>query len=142
MRIKVVGPCASGKSTLAAGLRQAGYDACSAAQDHSYVPDMWRRLNPPDVLIYLDVTLAEAHRRGRSGAGWDQAYLDTEHERLSHARAHCDFYLLTDGLTEIEVRDRVLEFIQQAADISPPASSSRKLGPSPAADVSLPDAGG
>jgi deoxyadenosine/deoxycytidine kinase len=113
MRIKVVGPCAAGKSTLAAGLRALGYDACTAAQDHSYVPDMWRRLNPPDVLIYLDVTLEEAHRRGRRGIGWDQAYLDEEHERLRHARAHCDFYVATDGLRVEEVRGRVVAFLRQ-----------------------------
>ena len=69
MRIKMVGPCASGKSMLAASLRELGYDARSAAQDHSYVPDMWQRINPPDVLIYLDVTLETAQQRGRIGIG-------------------------------------------------------------------------
>ena len=115
MRIKVVGPCASGKSTLAAGLRELGYDAHSAAQDHSYIPDMWQRLNPPDVLIYLDVKLRTAHQRGRSGIGWNQNYLDEQHYRLRHARIHCDLYLPTDGLTEREVRDRVLIFLKQIA---------------------------
>ncbi len=111
-RVKVVGPCASGKSVLVASLRQLGYDARSAAQDHSFVPDMWRRLNPPDVLIYLDVTLAEARRRGRSGFGWDQTYLDEQHHRLRHARAHCDLYLPTDGLTEEKVLQKVDQFLQ------------------------------
>jgi thymidylate kinase len=113
MRIKVVGPCAAGKSTLVAGLQQLGYDACSAAQDHSYVPDMWQRLNPPDVLIYLDVTLAEAHRRGRNSSGWDQAYLDEEHYRLRHAHDHCDFYLATDGLAVEDVRNQVIDFLKK-----------------------------
>lgn len=113
MRIKVVGPCASGKSVLVARLRALGYDAHSAAQDHSYVPDMWQRLNPPDVLIYLDVTLAEAWRRGRSGIGWDQAYLDEEHRRLRHARAHCDLYLPTDGLTEEQVLQYTIAFLEK-----------------------------
>ena len=80
MHIKVVGPCASGKSTLVAGLRQLGYDADSAAQDHSYVPDMWQRLHPPDLLIYLDLTLETAQQRGRAGLGWDQRYLDEQLE--------------------------------------------------------------
>jgi hypothetical protein len=111
MRIKVVGPCASGKSVLVARLRAQGFDAHSAAQDHSYVPDMWRRLNPPDILIYLDVSLAEAWKRGRTGLGWDQAYLDEEHRRLGHARQHCDLYLLTDGLTEQEVLQEALAFL-------------------------------
>jgi thymidylate kinase len=112
MRIKVVGPCASGKSKLAARLRALGYDAHPAAQDHSYVPDMWQRLNPPDLLIYLDVTLEAAHRRGRTGSGWDQAYLDEQHRRLRHARAHCDLYLPTETLSEEEVLARVLDFLQ------------------------------
>jgi len=113
MRIKVVGPCASGKSMLAARLRELGYDAHSAAQDHSYVPDMWQRLNPPDVLIYLDVTLQAVQERGRIGMGWDQEYLDVQSHRLRHARAHCDLYLLTDDLSEDEVLARTIDFLQR-----------------------------
>ena len=109
MRIKVAGPCASGKSTLAARLRALGYDASSTAQDHSYVPDMWQRLNPPDLLVYLDLSLPTAHRRGRTD--WDQAYLDEQKHRLRHARAHCDLYLATDDLTEDQVVALVLAFL-------------------------------
>lgn len=112
LRIKVVGPCASGKSTLLERLRRLGYDALTAAQDHSYVPDMWRRLNPPDLLIYLDVSVEEARTRGRMGTGWDQSYLDEQHHRLRHARAYCDLYLPTDGLSEEQVLDRVVQFLQ------------------------------
>jgi hypothetical protein len=114
VRVKVVGPCAAGKSVLARGLRSLGYDAASAAQDHSYVPDMWRRINPPDVLIYLDVTLQSARERGRrSGMGWDQAYLDAQHHRLRDARAQCDLYLPTDGLSEQEVLELVHAFLRE-----------------------------
>ena len=113
MHIKVVGPCASGKSTLVARLQALGYDAHSAAQDHSFVPDMWQRLNPPDLLIYLDVSLASAHDRGRAGSGWDQAYLEEEHHRLRHARAHCDLYLPTDGLTEDNVLEEAVDFLRR-----------------------------
>jgi hypothetical protein len=113
MRIKVVGPCAAGKSTLAARLRKLGYDATSAAQDHSYMPAMWQRLNPPDVLIYLDVTLRAAHERGRKGLGWSQEYLDEQHRRLRHALVHCDLYLPTDDLTEEQVLAETLKFLGQ-----------------------------
>jgi hypothetical protein len=112
VRIKVVGPCGSGKSTLAERLRAAGYQASSAAQDHSYVPDMWQRLNPPDLLVYLDVSLEEAQRRGRTGFGWNQEYLDRQKARLRHAREHCDLYLATDGLDEEEVTARVEEWLE------------------------------
>jgi hypothetical protein len=113
MRIKVVGPCASGKSALVAGLRGLGYNASSAAQDHSFVPDMWRRINPPDLLVYLDVTLEAAQRRGRMGMGWSQSYLDEQHHRLRHARAHCDLYLATQDLSQPEVMVRVVRFLEQ-----------------------------
>ncbi|MGD8624748.1 MAG: hypothetical protein PVF47_12655 [Anaerolineae bacterium] len=116
MRIKVVGPCAAGKSVLAAGLRRLGYDASSAAQDHSYVPDMWQRVNPPDLLIYLDVTLKEAQRRGRRGMGWNQDYLDAQSHRLRHARRHCDLYLPTDGLTEQQVLERAILFLKERGE--------------------------
>jgi thymidylate kinase len=74
---------------------------------------MWQRLNTPDVLIYLDVTLEAAHQRGRSGMGYDQAYLDEQHMRLRHARAHCDLYLPTSDLTREDVLARVLAFLQE-----------------------------
>ncbi|MBP9503378.1 MAG: hypothetical protein KBF17_14555, partial [Candidatus Promineofilum sp.] len=48
LRVAVVGPCASGKSTLVAALRAAGYDARHPAQEHSFVKDMWRRRVDPD----------------------------------------------------------------------------------------------
>jgi nicotinamide riboside kinase len=115
MRIKVVGPCASGKSVLAARLRDLGYDASTAAQDHSYVRDMWQRINPPDVLIYLDVTVDAIRQRGRTGMGWGEEYLGQQRYRLRHARAHCDLYLLTDGMTEEMVLARVLGFLRRLA---------------------------
>ncbi len=54
--VKVVGPCKSGKSTLVAGLRAAGYAARGCGQEHSEAPTMWQRIVPPDYLIFLDVT--------------------------------------------------------------------------------------
>ena len=118
MRIKVVGPCGSGKTTLARRLRALGYEASSAAQDHSYVPDMWQRLNPPDVLIYLDVGLEEAGHRGRIGFGWDQAYLDLQKSRLWHAREHCDLYLPTDGMSEDDIAARVASWLEEHGQVT------------------------
>jgi hypothetical protein len=45
-------------------------------------------------------------------SGWDQSYLDEQHRRLRHARSHCDLYLPTDGLSEQQVLDQVLAFLQ------------------------------
>ena len=109
MRIKLVGPCASGKSVLAARLRELGYDAGSAAQDHSYVPDMWRRITNPDLLFYLDASLSTIARR--RCISWSERHLSDERHRLRHARQHCDLYLPTDDLTEDEVLEQVVGFL-------------------------------
>jgi hypothetical protein len=106
LRVAVVGPCASGKSTLTAALRAAGYEARQPAQEHSYVPDMWRRLVDPDVLIYLDISYeALLERRPHFG---EQEYLEREKGRLAHARAHADLVVDTSELAAEEVRRRVL----------------------------------
>jgi deoxyadenosine/deoxycytidine kinase len=112
LRIALVGPCGSGKSTLAQLLRARGYVVREPAQEHSGVPDMWRRLVRPDVLIYLDATLATIARRRR--VQWDQAYLDRLNHRLANARHHCDLYLPTDNLAPREVLANVEEFLHRS----------------------------
>lgn len=110
LRIAVVGPCAAGKSTLAEALRTAGYDVHQPAQEHSYVPEMWQRLTNPDLLIYLDVSYSQA--RERRPHNIDSQQLETQNQRLAHARQHCHFYLDTSGLTPTQVQERVLSFIE------------------------------
>lgn len=117
MRIKVVGPCASGKSELVSRLRAAGYDAHPCAQEHSYVPDMWRRLNPPQVLVYLDARLDTLTRR-RPRSDWSPELLTEQHRRLAHARAHCDLYLATDDLTLTQVFEQVRAFLDGRSPIA------------------------
>jgi adenylate kinase family enzyme len=103
--IAIVGPCAAGKSTLAAHLRALGYNAREVVQEHSYVPTMWQRITNPDYLIYLDVSWEVARQRRPTDAGpkrWAE-----QHHRLRHARQHADLYIPTDGLTPDEVLERV-----------------------------------
>ena len=109
----MVGPCASGKSSLVRRLKALGYNARSVAQDHSYVPDMWRRITNPDLLIYLDTELNTIARRRH--ISWSERYLADECHRLRHARQHCDLYLSTDDLTEEEVLGRVMDFLEKQA---------------------------
>jgi thymidylate kinase len=110
VRIAVVGPCSSGKSLLAAELRQAGFEVRQPAQEHSYVADMWRRLIQPDLLIYLDVDYEAAIVR-RPTTTTPQRLVEQQ-ERLNHARQHCDFYLDTSRMTPEEVKTAVLQFLQ------------------------------
>jgi guanylate kinase len=123
-RVVVVGPDAAGKSTLVRRLRALGYNARSCAQEHSYVPDMWRVLARPDFLVFLDARLETIAQRRR--IGWGQERLDRLGERLADARRHCDLYLPTDGLSPRDVADRVVEAVA-AAGISPQAPSSEDV---------------
>jgi hypothetical protein len=115
-RVAVVGPDAAGKSTLVKRLTALGYNAHSCAQDHSYVPDMWRRVVRPDFLIFLDAGLETIVQRRR--VYWGQERLDALQGRLSHARAHCDLYLPTDDLTPEEVAQKAQTALS-AAGIEP-----------------------
>ena len=115
--IGVVGPCAAGKSTLIAGLKDCGYNVRHIAQEHSHVPDMWQRLTNPRILIYLDVSFPVSFERRK--LNWTlEEYLD-QVTRLRHARQHADFYIDTDPCTIQEVLDRVLSFLQAAGADNP-----------------------
>jgi thymidylate kinase len=110
LRIAVVGPCSSGKSTLVDALRAAGYDARHTAQEHSYVPAMWQRISKPDVLIYLDVSYEVARARRPTLDGGPER-LAVQRQRLAHARQHCHLYLDTSQLTPEQVHDNVFGFL-------------------------------
>lgn len=108
--IGIVGPCASGKTTLTMGLKQLGYEARPIAQEHSYVPYMWQRLTKPDVLIYLSVSYPLTIERRK--LDWTQNEYAEQLHRLRHARDHADLYIDTDTLTPEEVLEHALSFLQ------------------------------
>lgn len=103
--IAIVGPCASGKSTLAGRLRQAGWTARQIAQEHSYVADMWQILTQPDLLVFLDADYETCTLRKR--LDWTVAEYQEQLRRLRHARANCDIYIDTSQLTPEEVETQV-----------------------------------
>jgi thymidylate kinase len=111
LRVAIVGPCTSGKSTLIPALNSAGFEGRQPAQEHSLAPDMWQRLTKPDILIYLDVSYAAARQRRPYHDGGPQR-LAQQHQRLAHAHQNCDYYLDTSELTPEEVRENVLAFLQ------------------------------
>ena len=111
LRVAIVGPCSAGKTTLGQALKEAGYTVRQPTQEHSLVPDMWRRLSKPDVLIYLDVNYENALRRRPHQDGGAERVAD-QNKRLAHAREHCDLYIDTNGLTLEEVRAKALAFLE------------------------------
>lgn len=113
IKVAIVGPCASGKSTLQSVLVAAGYDAHHPAQEHSYVPTMWQRRTNPDFLIYLDIN-AEAIVARRPHQPYLVNLLPKQHKRLAHARQHCDLYIDTSELAPIQVQEMALQFLNSA----------------------------
>jgi len=89
-RVVVVGPCASGKTTLVEGLKRLGYDAAVRGQEHSEIPTLWRR-GEPDVVIALSVDLATI--RDRRGADWPEALYRVQQRRLANAVAAAEIVL-------------------------------------------------
>jgi len=104
--IAIVGPCASGKTTLVNALHERGYDARQIAQEHSYVQDMWKQITDPEILIYLDASFEICTERKQ--LNWNQKEFDEQVRRLSHAREHCDLYIFSDDLAPDEILERAL----------------------------------
>ncbi|PWH19477.1 MAG: hypothetical protein DDG59_03150 [Anaerolineae bacterium] len=108
--IGVVGPCAAGKTTLVAKLKALGYNVRHIAQEHSYVPSMWKRIANPDILIYLDVNYSNTLIR--KNLNWTFQEYEEQLRRLAHARQHADLIVDTNGLAEEEVLQMVINFIE------------------------------
>ncbi|MBN2389331.1 MAG: hypothetical protein JXR84_01325 [Anaerolineae bacterium] len=108
--IGIVGPCSSGKSTLARALRALGYHVKEIMQEHCAAPAMWQRISNPDVLIYLDVSMDVAAQRERleQPSSW---WVEEREVRLAHARAHCDFYVDTSTLSPEKILAQVVHFL-------------------------------
>lgn len=106
LRIAIVGPCGAGKTTLALNLQRLNFSARQISQEHSHVPEMWKKLAQPDLLIYLGVSYDEATHR--KNFNWHVSELEEQISRLKHARRNCDMYILTDRLTCDQVLEEVL----------------------------------
>lgn len=109
MTIGVVGPCGAGKSTLVNGLQEHGIRGKNIAQEHSYVPYMWKRLTNPDILVYLGVSYEKSC--ARRALNWTEEEYAEQLKRLEHAYNHADLVIDTNNLTAQEILDNVIQFL-------------------------------
>jgi hypothetical protein len=70
---------------------------------------MWRVMSRPDILIYLDASEEVVRQRGTRH--YTSGHVQEQQARLAHARAHCDLYVMTDDLTELQVLNQTVEFL-------------------------------
>jgi ATPase subunit of ABC transporter with duplicated ATPase domains len=111
-RLGIVGPCTAGKSTLIRNINgRYPVELRHIAQEHSYVPYMWQRINPPNWLVFLDVSYDVSLERKK--LNWTEAEYQEQQRRLAHARQHADLYLDTDDLTPEQVAGRVEDFLNR-----------------------------
>jgi deoxyadenosine/deoxycytidine kinase len=108
--IGIVGPCAAGKSTLIAELKRSGFNARQIAQEHSYVPDMWRRITNPDILIFLEVSYSNTVFRRK--LDWTKDEYIEQLNRLNHAYTHANIIVDTNNLTPKEVLIKVIKLLE------------------------------
>jgi Ni2+-binding GTPase involved in maturation of urease and hydrogenase len=117
-RIAVVGPCASGKTTLVGNLLRQGVEAWAVSQEHSGVQQLWARRSP-DMLVALDVSLEVL--RTRRSPEWSAAIYVAQHERLRDAFANADVLLDTGELSEEAVLAEVMALVDDFRHSSPPS---------------------
>jgi len=110
--IALVGPCASGKSTLGNALKTTGYQVKQPVQEHSQIKDLWLRFSTPDALIYLDLNFESLRQRRPKNHGGPER-LAQQQQRLTHAYKHCDLYLDTSNLTPAEIQEKVFAFLEK-----------------------------
>lgn len=122
-RIVVVGPCASGKSTLANQLRELGHDVRVSGQEHSSIRNLWRKIDH-DVLVALEIDLDTV--RARRSPSWPEDVYQRQQERLRDAYAAADIVIDTATASPDEAVRLVLDVIG-----GDPASSGQTDDPLP-----------
>lgn len=107
-RIIVIGPCASGKTSLTSRLQRLGYDARACGQEHSEIPELWRHRDP-DVLIGLQIDLDTL--RQRRAASWPGRLYERQLHRLESGYAHADLTIDCHAIDQEAVLNVVLDWL-------------------------------
>lgn len=117
VEIVVVGPCASGKSTLAARLVELGYRTRVVSQEHSDIGRLWQR-HDPSLVIGLQASLATV--RSRRGRSWSAAVYERQQRRLQPAMAAAAIVLDTGELSPMATLAAAAAAIREAGILPAP----------------------
>ncbi len=109
-RIVVIGPCASGKTSLTARLQHVGYDALACGQEHSDIAELWKH-QQPDVVIGLRIGL-DTLRRRRSEA-WSEDIYTRQMTRLESGYRNAHLLIDCDAVDQQAVFDRVVGWLAE-----------------------------
>jgi GTPase SAR1 family protein len=109
-RVVVIGPCASGKTTLVEGLKREGCDAVVCGQEHSEITNLWQH-SEPDLLVMLEVSLESI--RVRRGEDWPESIYLAQLDRLRDARMAADLIIDTSIFSADQTRAIALDLIQK-----------------------------
>lgn len=107
-RIVVIGPCASGKTSLTTRLQQLGYDAMACGQEHSEITELWKH-QQPDVLIGLRIEL-DTLRQRRSEA-WSEDIYARQMTRLESGYQNAHLLIDCDAVDQQAVVDLVVGWL-------------------------------
>ena len=107
--IGIVGPCGSGKTTLSKLLISNGFNSRAIAQEHSFVPSMWKKITNPDYLVYLEASFEVA--TSRKILNWTMEEFQEQLRRLEHSHQYADLIIQTDILTPQQVLQIVLDHV-------------------------------
>lgn len=109
-RIVVIGPCASGKTSLTTTLKRLGFDARACGQEHSEIPELWRHLEP-DVLVGLQIHLDTL--RERRSATWPGSIYARQLTRLASGFSHADLVIDCDEIDQETVANAVVAWLER-----------------------------
>lgn len=118
--IVVVGPCASGKTSLARELAKSGIPVRICGQEHSSIRDLWRKLHP-DVLVALAIDLPTL--RARRHEQWPESLYVVQQQRLASAFATADLVIDTSRVTPGEAAAMVRRHLDRGEGTSSPSLS-------------------
>jgi hypothetical protein len=107
-RIVVIGPCASGKTSLTTRLQRLGYDALACGQEHSEIADLWRH-QQPDVVIGLRIGLDTL--RQRRSREWPEGIYGRQLSRLETGYRNADLLIDCDAIDQELVMNQVVAWL-------------------------------